>query len=93
MLQVYKILHGKDKVTTTIKLLGARATRLVADPMNVKVPMARLDTRKHFFTGRTPNPWNATPADTGIKQARTTASFKHLFRMYRSTALAAARGM
>jgi len=92
MVQVYKILHGRDKVITSIELAaaGARTTRLAADPMNIRVPMARLDTRRHFFTGRTPNPWNAIPAN--IKNATTTASFKHLYRVYRSTALAAARG-
>ena len=91
MLQVHKILNGRDKVLCAFELAaaGGRATRMAADPLNIKIPMARLDIRKHFFTGRTPNLWNAIPAD--IKQARTTTSFKHLYRKYRSDAPGAAR--
>ena len=91
MPQVYKILNGRDKVSRAFELAaaGGRATRMAADPLNIKIPMARLDTRKHFFTGRTPNLWNAIPAE--IKQARSTASFKHLYKKYRSDAPDAAR--
>ena len=43
MLQVYKILHGWDRVTPFFETAAARATRLAPNPLNIKVPQARLE--------------------------------------------------
>ncbi len=38
-------------------------TRQAADPLNVKIPAARLDLRKNFFSVRVCEKWNNLPSD------------------------------
>jgi hypothetical protein len=52
MAQVYKLVHGIDKVSRTklFEFVPAGRTRLVADPLNIRAGPARTDVRKNFFT-------------------------------------------
>ena len=90
MSQMFKIMHGVDRVTNLFVLAasGERTTRQAADALNVRVQPARLDIRKNFFTIRAASGWNKVP--TAIKNARNIDSFKHLYREYRRTAPGAA---
>ena len=90
MAQTYKILHGKDR-TATIFCLAAhneRATRSNADPFNLRIPLARGELRKNFYTHRVPAEWNKIPAE--LKNARTVQIFKRQYKAHRRTKLAAA---
>jgi hypothetical protein len=53
MVQVYKIVNGKDMVDsqTLLQLAGQaeRHTRSTEDPMNLRPQAARLDLRRNFF--------------------------------------------
>ena len=93
MLQMYKILHGYDKVKPGFESAaatgGERVTRAAADPLNVKIPFARLELRKNFFTARAPPLWNLIPGE--LKNSRNPEQFKYQYRRYRSTALDGAR--
>jgi hypothetical protein len=91
MLQVYKVLHGKDKVNSEewfkMAAAGARPTRAAADPFNIRVPAPRLEVRKNFFTQRVTEPWNRIPAT--LKSAPSVSSFKSGYRKLRWEQLAA----
>jgi hypothetical protein len=39
------------------------STRQEADPLNIKIPAARLDLRKNFFNVRVCERWNNLPND------------------------------
>ena len=77
MLQVYKILAGKDNVRKeawfTFAGDSGRDTRATADPLNLRFPAPRLDVRRAFFSQRVPGQWNAVPP--GIKAAPTATAF------------------
>ena len=85
MLQVYKILTGKDKVNSEqwFEMMGDgdRVTRAAADPLNMRIPAPRLEIRRHFFTQRVPAEWNRVPA--ALKRAPTVQSFRSGYRAYR----------
>ena len=85
MLQVYKILHGRDDVEKEQWFEpvgdGGMATRLAADPLNMRIPAPRLDIRKHFFSQRVPRLWNEIPAT--VKQAKTVAGFRNQYKKIR----------
>ena len=83
MLQVYKILHGKDKCAPLFTKMSdsERTTRAAAGEWNLRVPFARLEIRKNFFTVRTPALWNEIPA--GIKNATNPEQFKMKYRQHR----------
>ena len=87
MQQVYKILHGQDRCTQLFDMAAAseRSTRASSDPWNVKIPFARLEIRKQFFTVRTTNQWNEIPEK--IKAARNQFQFKRMYENYRRLAL------
>ena len=93
MLQVYKILSGKDKVEkdTWFRMAGdgGRDTRVNADPLNLRHPAPRLEIRRAFFSQRVPAPWNAVPPH--IKAARTATAFKKAYRAHRRDQMVAAR--
>ena len=90
MCQVYKILHGLDRVEPLFEMAadGERATRAAADPLNVRIPRARLEIRKNFFTIRVAEHWNRI--QTEIKDARSDNSFKRLYKAHRWTSAATA---
>ena len=93
MTQVYKVLNGKDKVSsdTWFASVAARegAMRAAADPMNLRVPAPRLEVRKHFFTQRVPADWNRIPA--ALKSAAMVAAFKQGYGAFRKEELAGAQ--
>jgi hypothetical protein len=93
MVQTFKILKGVDMVNrdTWFKSAGegGRDTRLAADPYNLRVPAARTELRRGFFSQRVPNAWNRVPAE--IKASNTAAAFKSAYRAHRGGPLAAAR--
>ena len=82
MLQVYKVLNGKDKVQSenwfVMAANGERATRAAADPLNLRIPAPRLEVRRHFFTQRVPEPWNKIPA--ALKSAATVDGFRRGYK-------------
>ncbi len=86
MLQVYKILQGKDRVEPTqwFQLVNSngRVTRGVADPLNLVQKRARLDLRRNFFSQRIVADWNKVPAQ--LKMARNAAAFKAGYRAHRA---------
>jgi ribonuclease P/MRP protein subunit RPP40 len=53
---------------------SGRATRLTADPLNIKPKSGRLEIRRNFFTIRVIEEWNRIPAN--IKARKTPSSFK-----------------
>ena len=85
MLQVYKVLNGKDKVMHSewfVKTAsGERVTRSAADPLNLRVPAPRLEVRRHFFTQRVPEHWNRVPP--ALKSAATVNAFINGYRRLR----------
>ncbi len=65
MVEMYKIVTGKSAVdaNTWIERVNAEGviiTRQAADPLNVKIPVARLEVRKNFFSVRVCEKWNST---------------------------------
>ena len=90
MTQVYKVLNGKDKVSSDTWFASVaareRATRAAADPPNLRVPAPRLEVRKHFFTQRVPAEWKKIPA--ALKNAATVTAFKNGYRAFRLEELA-----
>ena len=68
---------------------GGRLTRMTADPDTLKIPAARLDVRRNFFSQRVPEQWNRIPP--ALKQARLAAAFRFGYRDYRRVATAAVR--
>jgi hypothetical protein len=85
MVQVYKILNGKDKVNkdTWFKMMqdGERVTRATSDPLNIQAQYGRLDIRRNFFTHRVVEQWNKIPED--LKNARTVQSFRKGYQALR----------
>ena len=85
MQQTFRILHGIDKVNSEDWFkMGSdseRVTRATADPLNMRTARVRLEVRKHFFTQRIQEKWNAIP--TNLKNLNTANSFKNSYRRYR----------
>jgi len=81
---VYKVLNGKDKVSSDTwfasAATGAHATRAATDPLNLRVPAPRLEVRRHFFTQGEPGDWNKILV--ALKSAATVASFKNGYRNF-----------
>ena len=83
MVQVYKILMGKDQVKKeTWFEMAERRTRAAADPLYLRIPAPRLEVRRNFFSQRTPKEWNKIPAT--LKNARTVMEFKNGLKRWRS---------
>ena len=93
MQQTFKILRGQDKVDKSSWLEMAastgRVTRLAADPLNLKVPVAKLEVRRNFYSHRIPEAWNQIPAE--IKQAKNARCFRNQHRNHRHGLVAAAQ--
>ncbi len=85
MAQVYKILHGKDRVDPAswfeMAASRERMTRRAADPLNLAAKHCRLDMRRNFFSQRVVNRWNIIPAE--LKNARTVQQFKKDYKRFR----------
>jgi hypothetical protein len=84
MVEMYKIVTGKSAVdaNTWFERVNAEGvmTRQAADPLNVKIPVARLEVRKNFFSVRVCEKWNSIPSE--IKNSRNARSFKLAYRRY-----------
>ena len=75
MAEVYKDMRksGGHSLFESAAREGAR-TRMVADPLNLRMQRAATDTRKHFFTVRAVERWNGLPQE--VKQAPNLKAFK-----------------
>jgi hypothetical protein len=85
MAQVYKLVHGIDKVER-IKLFDhvqEGRTRLAADPLNMRTGVSRTDVRKNFFTQRVAVDWNRI--ERTDKNASNVQTFKSAYRNLLST--------
>jgi hypothetical protein len=93
MLQTFKILAGKDKVDKstwfTMSSESDRVTRATADPLSIRIPANRLETRRQFFSQRVPDQWNKIPLE--IRQAPTPMAFKRAYKAHRRAAAGTAR--
>ncbi len=73
MVQVYKIITGKDMVNSDDwiqKVDGSeRLTRSAVDPLNLRPQADRLEVRRKFFSNRTVEGWNKIRNE--VKNART----------------------
>ena len=79
MILVWKILHNKIHADesvffTRLNTVSTRETRATASGYNLVIPRSNLETRKNFFTNRTPKIWNDLP--DSIKTAESLNSFK-----------------
>jgi hypothetical protein len=85
MLQVYKIMAGKDNVQSESWFRragdGPVRTRQAAGLMNVVKPRVRLELRENFFSVRAVDSWNKVP--DVIKMARNAGHFKRLYSQHR----------
>jgi hypothetical protein len=67
MVEMYKIVTGKSAVdaNTWFERVNAEGvmTGQAADPLNVKIPVARLEVRKNFFSVRVCKKWNSIPSE------------------------------
>ena len=84
MAQVYRIVHGHDRVDPCqwfTKVNDERVTRRAADPLNLVAGRSRLDLRRNFFSQRIVEHWNKIPAD--LKRARTVFLFKKGYKHLR----------
>ena len=85
MALVHRIVHRQSGLdpATWFEMAGARrATRSAADPLNIVVRAGRLDIRKHFFTVRVIERWNAIAAE--LKSMESTARFRARYRRPRA---------
>ena len=69
LLEMHKIMNGYGNMDpgtmfSKVQEREGRVTRTGADPGNVLVPRARLDTRKYSFTVRVPDSWNRLATET-----------------------------
>ena len=87
--EMYKIMTMKSDVdqstwfTKAVAAEGGRTTRLAADPLNVRVPSARLELRRNFFSVRICDKWNNLPSE--VKNSKNVHQFKRAYRHYQST--------
>jgi hypothetical protein len=84
MLYMYKICHERDGNVCADwfeRPAENACTRQHADPLNVRPLFGRLEIRRHFFSHRAGEHWNAVPGI--IKHARTAAIFKRQYSKYR----------
>ena len=82
MIQVWKILHGKEDVDagTWFQMAAAgatHATRQAGHPLNIVKPRARLELRNNFFSVRICDKWNGLP--NSIREAKSINSFKNAY--------------
>ncbi len=77
---VYKIVKGVGGVNNEQWLKMADNVRVTRgmDPLNIWIQVARLETRRNFFSHRVPEAWNIVPR--GIRQARTAQVFKKAYK-------------
>jgi Reverse transcriptase (RNA-dependent DNA polymerase) len=82
---MYKIVHGGDTLPRANwfrPAVDAALTRQHADTLNVRVNHGRLEIRRHSYTVRVGEQWNAIPA--GVKRARNAHIFKRDYAKLRN---------
>ncbi len=83
LIQAYKYIQGTDRIITNslFERVGELnvQTRQRSDPLNLKMPRARLEIRKHSFALRVVQYWNNLP--TEIKHMPTLRQFKQAIKM------------
>ena len=82
MLETWKVLADESRSGLLIRAdeRSERVTRGTASRALVKEPRINLDIRRHFFTNRVVNPWNALPSE--VRNAKTFDSFKLSYDKY-----------
>ena len=83
ILQVFKIMHGIDKVAPEALFIRVSEredarTRLSADPMNIRMKPARLDIRKHSIALRIVEKCNRLDSET--KNLKSIGAFKNALK-------------
>jgi hypothetical protein len=85
MTQTYKILTGASKVDSGTWFErasdGIKATRLAADPLNIKQRAARLEIRRNSFSQRVVDDWNKIPSS--VKGSVSVNGFKNGYKSLR----------
>ena len=74
LIQVYKIMTGKDQVKPDKFFTPSTNTRTRGHRFKLDKSRFRTNLRKHFFTNRIIDDWNALPAET--VEAETLLTFK-----------------
>lgn len=80
MIQTFKIMNNLEDVDATTwftRLETGRTTRLTMDGKNLARMGCRTEMRRHFFSSRVVERWNALP--TELKSAKGTQSFKRQY--------------
>jgi ribonucleases P/MRP protein subunit RPP40 len=84
MVLVYKVMNGKCRVDRKdwFELpepdLDRVRTRAAADDLHIKLRRTNLEIRKHFFTQRVCEKWNALPRH--VRAAKSIAAFRREYR-------------
>jgi len=84
MVETYKILTKKSNVsentwfTRNVAADGGRETRMAADPHSLRLPPARLEIRRNFFSYRVIEKWNNLPSE--VKNSKNARQFKLAYR-------------
>ena len=74
MIQVYKILTGRDNIHQDKLLPLSHSTRTRGHSLKLEKKFARLNIRKHSFGPRVVNSWNSLP--TWVVEAKDMNDFK-----------------
>ena len=82
MLETWKVLADESRSGLLIRAdeRSERVTRGTASRALVKESRINLDIRRHFFTNRVVNPWNALPSE--VRNSKTFDSFKLNYDRY-----------
>ena len=84
--ETYKILNGVNNVdwrtwfTKNTTVDSGRETRAAADPHSLRMPPARLDLRRNFFSHRVVERWNNLPS--AVKDSKNVKQFKMAYRRH-----------
>jgi len=90
--EMFKIMRGISNVKSSTwfdpvaATDGGRQTRLAADPLNVKLPPARLEIRRNFFSVKICEKWNKLPRK--VKESKNVRLFKMELKKLRANPLA-----
>jgi hypothetical protein len=80
MAQVFKLVHGIDKISRIdiFQHVPEGRTRLAADRLNIRQDPVRTEVRKNFFSKRIVADWNGLSSE--IKNSKNVHAFKEKFR-------------
>ena len=89
MTETFKILNGISNVdwstwfTKHAAADGGRETRAAADPHSLRMPPARLELRRNFFSIRVIEKWNSLPS--AVKNSKNVYQFKMAYKKHMDT--------